>query len=316
MPDIFTGATSAAGSGQLTNQVLTAYQRSAFFALREETVWDQFARVKPGDLTSPGNPVKFTFWDDMQPATTPLSETVDVDSVALGDSQTFVYPHEYGNAVLVTLRLRTDDFLIGFDSDVSSLINYNMTDTIDALALAAANTAGTTVVHPGATSATDIDSGDNLTAALVRQQRVALRKASVRPWDSASYACIIHPDVAYDLKSQTGDATWAFTATYGDPSRVWNDEIGTFANVRFIETPRVAIDVDGGKSNVDVYTTYFFGQEFLAKAESIPPHIVMGPVTDKLQRFQPLGWHAYLGYGEFRNKASRRVLSSSSIGDN
>jgi hypothetical protein len=57
MADIFTGGSSAAGSGQLTNQVLTAYQRSAYFALRSQVVFDQFAKVKPGDLTSPGNPV-------------------------------------------------------------------------------------------------------------------------------------------------------------------------------------------------------------------------------------------------------------------
>ena len=78
MADVFIGATSAASTGQLTNQVLTAYQRSAFFALRAGLVFDQFAKVKPGDLTSPGNPVKFLFWSDMSQATTALTETVDV----------------------------------------------------------------------------------------------------------------------------------------------------------------------------------------------------------------------------------------------
>jgi N4-gp56 family major capsid protein len=316
MADVFTGATSAAGSGQMSNQVLTAYQRSAFFALREGVVFDQFAKVKPGDLTSPGNPVKFLFWSDMSQATTALTETVDVDAVALSDSLVTVTPAEYGNAVLLTIRLRTDDFLIGFDADVANLLNYNLVDTIDVLARTAAD-GGTNVTYSGTTTGeSSVTASDDLTVALVRQQRAALRKASVMPWDSSSYAGIIHPDVAYDLKGETGDGSWTAAAQYSEVSRIWNDEIGLFAGIRFVESPRAKLNADGGSGTVDTYTSYFFGQEFLAKAESIPPHMVLGPVTDKLRRFQPLGWHAYVGWDTLREAALRRVISASTIGSN
>lgn len=314
MADVFTGATSAAGSGQLTNQVLTAYQRNAMFALREGVIFDQFAKVKPGNVTSPGNPVKFLFWDDMSAATTALTETVDVDAVGLSDSLITVTPAEYGNAVLLTIRLRTDDFLIGFDPDVSNLLNYNMVDTIDTLARTAIDAGGTEVTHT-ATAETDITASDDITVALVRQQRAALRKASVMTWGS-SYGAVIHPDVAYDLKQETGDGSWTAAAQYSDVSRIWNDEIGTYAGVRFIESPRAKINADGGASAVDTYTTYFFGQEFLAKAESIAPHMVLGPVTDKLMRFQPLGWHLYAGWSVLRSSALRRLITASTIGSN
>ena len=99
MANIFTGATADAGSGQLSNQVLTAYDRVSFFALRNETVWDQFAKVKPGNLTSPGNPVSFLFWSDLSAATTALDETVDVDAVGLSDSTVTVTPNEYGKLI-------------------------------------------------------------------------------------------------------------------------------------------------------------------------------------------------------------------------
>ena len=249
-------------------------------------------------------------------ATTALTETVDVDAVALGDSLVTVTPAEYGNAVLLTLRLRTDDFLIGFDSDVANILNYNMVNTIDRLARNAADAAGTEVIHPGATAETDIVASDDLTVALVRQQRAALRGASVMAWEGNSFGSIIHPDVAYDLKGETGDGAWTATAQYSDAMRIWNDEIGTFAGIRFVESERAKISDGGGSGTVDSYTTYFFGQEFLAKAESIPAHMVLGPVTDKLQRFQPLGWHTYVGYGELRSAASRRVITASTIGDN
>ena len=317
MADVFTGATSAAGSGQLSNQVLTAYQRSAFFALREGVVFDQFARVKPGDLTSPGNPVKFLFWSDMSQATTALTETVDVDAVSLSDSLVTVTPYEYGNAVLLTIRIQTDDFLIGFDADVANLLNYNLVDTIDVLARTAVD-GGTNVTWSGTTTGeSSIGAADDLTVALVRQSRTKLRKASVMPWDGTNYAGIIHPDVAYDLKSETGDGSWVGTAMRNEEgARIWNDEIGTFANIRFMESPRAKLNADGGTGTVDTYTTYFFGQEFLAKAESIPPHMVLGPVTDKLRRFQPLGWHAYVGWDTLREAALERVISASTIGAN
>jgi len=316
MADVFTGGSSAASTGQLSNQVLTAYQRSAFFALREGVVFDQFAKVRPGNLTSPGTPVSFLFWTEMSQATTALTETIDVDAVALGDSQVTVTPAEYGNAVLLTIRIRTDDFLIGFDADVANLLNFNLVDTIDQLARTAADAAGTEVIHTDATAETDLVAGDGLDTAHTRTARAKLRGASVRTWDGSSYAGVIHPDVAYDLKSETGNGTWNLTAAYADAVRIWNDEIGTYANVRFMETPRAKVSDGGGSGTVDSYTTYFFGQEFLAKAESIPPHMVLGPVTDKLMRFQPLGWHAYLGYGQLRSAALRRVLTASSIGAN
>ena len=317
MADIFTGATTAASTGRLSNQVLTAYQRSAFFALREGVVFDQFAKVKPGNVTSPGNPVSFLFWSDMTVATTALTETVDVDAVALSDSAVTVTPAEYGNSVLLTIRIQADDFLVGFDADVANLLNYNLVDTIDTLARTAAD-GGTLVTYgDAATSAIYLVAADDITVALVRRQRAALRKASVLPWDGTSYAGIIHPDVAYDLKAETGDGSWSDTAVRSENGgRIWNDEIGTFAGIRFMETPRALLAADGGSGTCDSYTTYFFGQEFLAKAESIPPHMVLGPVTDKLRRFQPLGWHAYVGYDTLRDSAIRRVVTASTIGSN
>lgn len=316
MADVFTGATAAAGSGQLSNQVLTAYQRSALNALRAGLVFDSIAKYRPGDLTNPGNPVKVTFFDDMALATTALTETVDVDAVAMSDSQVTITPAEYGNAVLLTIRLRTDDFLIGFDAEVAEKLNYNMVNTLDRLARNALDAAGTEVIHTNATAETDIVAADDLTVALVRQQRAALASASVMPWEENAFGGIIHPDVGYDLKSETGDGSWVATSQYSDATRIWNDEIGKFGGIRFQESPRAKVSTDGGSGTVDTYTTYFFGQEALAKAESIPAHMVLGPVTDKLKRFQPLGWHTYVGYGELRSAASRRVITASTIGSN
>ena len=316
MADVFTGATSASGSGQLTNQVLTAYQRSALFALRDELIFDQFARVRPGNLTSPGTPVQFLFWSDLSTATTPLSEVVDVDAVGLSDSTRSVTPAEYGNAVLMTLRIRVDNYLIGWDADVSNIVNRNMVETIDELARTELdNATNTNTVDGGAESA--LTSTDVITAAKIRENQAALKKANVMPMDGGGqYTAVIHPDVAYDLKVETGDAAWLTPHAYVDTSNIYNNEIGTFGGFRFTESNRGDINVDGGNSTTDVYSTYFLGADALAKAESVPPHIVMGPVTDKLMRFQPLGWHFYSGWKILREASVRVLLTASSIGDN
>ncbi len=315
MADVITGATTDVGSGQLTNQVLTAYQRVALNQLRANVQFDQLAKVKPGNLTSPGNPVKFLFWDDMTAATTALNEATDVDTVGLSDSLVTVTPQEYGNAVQLTRRIRTDDFLIGFDADVAELLGWNMADTIDTLAQAVVDAGGTEVIVDGSTEAT-LTAGDVMTVASVRAQRANLASGNVMKWDASHYGAIIHPDVTVDLKAESGDGGWAATSSYSKPENVWNDEIGTFAGFRFIESPRADINANGGASNVDTYTTYFFGKEFLAKAESIPPYLVLSPVTDRLKRFQPLAWGVYVGWAILRSAALYRVISASSNGDN
>lgn len=311
MADTFTG------TSQLSGAVLTAYQRSAFFALRSDVVFDQIAMVKPGSLTSPGSPVSFYFWTEMSQATTALTETVDVDAVGLASSAVTVTPYEYGNAVLLTRKLRAVEMLVGFDPDVSNLINFNMVDSIDRLARNALDDSGFgTLEYVTGTTAVAQVAGSIITAALARKQEAKLRGGSALPMSGSDYLCIIHPDVAYDLKKETGDGGWVSPAVVNNYGAVLNNEIGRFASMRFVETPRAYLLADGGSSAVDLYFTYFLGREALAKAVSIAPHIVIGPVTDRLQRFQPIGWYAYQGWGELRAAAARRLASSSSIGTN
>ncbi len=315
MPDLVQGGSSAAGINQLSNQVITSYNKLAFFALREGLVFDQFSTVKPGDVTNPGTPVSWNFWSELSAVTSTLAEGVDVDAVNVADSQVTVTPAEYGNAVILTLRLRTDAYLIGFDQNIANLLNYNLVDSMDGLARTALNAPdNTSNAVVDRTTTTLIRTTDLLTVAGVREERATLRSASVVPWDGSNYAAIIHPDVGYDFKQITGDGSWSNLGTYSVPGSIWNDEIGLFANVRFMESPRARLQANAGTSaTTDVYSTYFFGQEFLAKAEPIPAHMVIGPVTDKLQRFSSLGWHAYVAWTIFRQASIRIVKVASSI---
>ena len=62
-----------------------------------------------------------------------------------------------------------------------------------------------------------------------------------------------------------------------------------------------------------VFNTYFAGQQALAEAVAEEPHVVIGPVVDKLMRHRPLGWYGVLGQAIYRQEALYRVESTSSI---
>ena len=62
-----------------------------------------------------------------------------------------------------------------------------------------------------------------------------------------------------------------------------------------------------------VFNTYFCGQQALAEAVAEEPHVVIGPVVDKLMRHRPLGWYGVLGHAIYRQEALYRVETSSSI---
>jgi hypothetical protein len=62
-----------------------------------------------------------------------------------------------------------------------------------------------------------------------------------------------------------------------------------------------------------VYRTLVAGKQALAEAIAEEPHVVIGPVVDKLMRFRPIGWYGVLGFARYRDAALYRIETSSSI---
>ncbi len=301
-------------STTLSNQVLESFDRTAMFALRALPQFSAFAQVKAGDVTSPGTPVNFRFWTDMTAAVSALSETVDITPVALADTSVQVTPAEHGNGINKTIVIRSDSYLNHFDSDAASLVAWNMVDSVDKIAAVALDAAGTETYVGQATEAA-ITATDIMTASEVRQKHAELEAANVLPF-AGNFFSLIHPHVSYDLKSETGDGAWVAPAQYVNTDQIYNNELGLFGGFRFINSSRALLNADGGAGTVDTYTTYFIGKDALAEAETVPPSIVIGPVTDLLMRWQPIGWYGYFGFGGLRSAATERLLAASSIGAN
>jgi len=303
----------------------TAFDRIAYFALRSELLFDAVADVMPVAQSMPGSAVTFTIFNDIAEATTPLTETSDVSAVAMSDSQVTVTLTEYGNAVSTTAKLRGTSFL-DVDAAAANIVGYNAGISIDSI-IREVLAAGTNVVYGGGgstnpSSRATVEAEDIIKANDIRKVVAQLRKANAVSF-GGMYMGYIHPDVSYDLRRETGVASWRDPHVYSDPANIYMGEIGAFEGVRFIETPRAKNFEDAGASStVDVYCTHIMGRQALAKAHSLTdgngpfPRVVRGPVTDTLYRFQPIGWYWLGGYGRFREASLRRVESSSSIGSN
>jgi N4-gp56 family major capsid protein len=123
-----------------------------------------------------------------------------------------------------------------------------------------------------------------------------------------------------------GATTLALTSTSGIlvGDLVAGTNVPTGAQVTAVGTGTATIDlaittqVTSGASitfthETRVFNTYFAGQQALAEAVAEEPHVVIGPVVDKLMRHRPLGWYGVLGQAIYREEALYRVETSSSI---
>lgn len=299
-----------------------AYERLAYFALRPQLYFDACADVKPSNQSMNGSSVVFTIQNDLAVASTAINESTDVTPVALSDSQVTVTLAEYGNAVQTSALVRGTSFL-PLDPVVANAVGFNAGISIDTIARDVLK-GGSNVRYAGqAVSRATVIPTDKLVAANVRRAYAELQGANV-PMFGNMYAAFIHPDVAYDLRGETGAAAWRDPHTYSQPNEIWNGEMGEFEGFRWVVTSRAPIFADAGSSTTltDVYATIFLGRQSLAKAYSMTdgngpdPRVGPGPVTDVLRRFVPVGWYWLGGYARFREAAIRRVESSSSIGSN
>ena len=305
------------GTGQVSSST-GAFEQMAYFALRSNPLYEMIADVRSTAQTHNGASVTFDIYNNMTAATTALTEATDVTPVALGDTTVTVSLSEYGNAVETTAKLRGTSFL-NVDADAANIIGYNMVDSLDQVVAAVAAGGTNDILHTGRASTVNIVAGYTITADQTRTAAAKLRDKSAPGFENGNYVGMIHPNVAFDLRSQTAVTDVIAYQIRQDGQAVRNGSIGTWGGVEFIENPRAHIQTGAGAGAIDVYDTVIAGRQALAKAFSRAPgfgeqpQIVYGPTTDYLRRFVSVGWYHLCGYGRFREDCLQRVESSSSL---
>lgn len=309
-----------------SNAVQTAYDRLFEFALRSQPLFRQVADKRPAQQTAPGGSVVLERFQDLAVATTPLTETTDPDSVALGNPTTVtVTLNEYGNPVLRTRKLYLFS-LTDVDPAIANIVAYNMADSVDGLVQTTLRggsnliqkLAGVTSYVTNATIstvATTMTATDSFSSNIGRLAVVKLRTNKAVPRKGSLYWAAIHPEVSYDLRTETGSAAWRDPHNYSAAGNIWAGEIGAYEGAFYIESPRCynAVDAGTGDNTVRRFRTYFAGQQALAEAVADEFHMVAGPITDKLMRFRPLGWYGVAGWARYREEALIRAETTSTI---
>ena len=380
-----TGSSSLGGTVGSAGLVQKAYDRLIEFALRAQPLIRNVADKTPARQSIPGSSVVLQRYVDLTQQTATLTEAVDPDAVALATpTYTTITLAEYGNAVLVTRALELFS-LADVDPAVANIIAFNLADSIDTVAQNVLRT-GANVLRPGSNSATNtIASSDTFTSAMARKAVAKLRTNKAIPRKGSLYWAGIHPEVAHDLRAETGVGSWRQPHEYQANDEIWAGEIGTYEGAFYVESPRLyndyvgaakstssttttaaaasgaytisvtstsgilvsdlvaatglttganVVSIGSGTVTVDqpvlsagvtsgatitfthetkVFNTYFAGQQALAEAVAEEPHVVIGPVVDKLMRHRPLGWYGVLGFAIYRDEALYRVETSSSI---
>ena len=379
-----TGSSSLGGTSGGAGLVQKAYDRLIEFALRAQPLIRNVADKTPARQSIPGSSVVLQRYVDLTQQTNSLTETVDPDAVALATpTYTTITLQEYGNAVLVTRALELFS-LADVDPAVANIIAFNLADSIDTIAQNVLRT-GANILYGGTrTSTATLTSSDTFTSAIARKAVAKLRTNKAIPRKGSLYWAGIHPEVAHDLRAETGVGSWRQPHEYQANDEIWAGEIGTYEGAFYVESPRIYSDFKGAVKTTstttttassavgtyvlpvtsssgilvsdvvagtniptgsqvvsisglnvtidtaivtqvtsgtsvtfthetNVFNTYFAGQQALAEAVAEEPHVVIGPVVDKLMRHRPLGWYGVLGFSIYRDEALYRVETSSSI---
>ena len=395
---VSTASNSLGGTVGAAGLVQKAYDRLIEFALRAQPLIRSVADKTPARQSIPGSSVVLQRYVDLTQTTASLTETVDPDAVAMATpTYTTITLVERGNAVLVTRALELFS-LADVDPAIANIIAFNMADSLDTVAQnvladrasgsiinGTANTGTTNVLYAGtATTSGSLTSSDVFTSAIARKVTAKLRSNKAIPRKGSLYWAGIHPEVALDLRAETGVGSWRQPHEYQSNDAIWAGELGTYEGAFYVESPRLFADktgadrttsgttasatsasaatvitftstsglnvgdkvagtgiasgakvtaIDGTSVTVDtantgavtattaititpvtkVFNTYFAGQQALAEAVAEEPHVVIGPVVDKLMRHRPLGWYGVLGQAIYRQEALYRVESTSSI---
>ena len=380
-----TGSTSLGGTAGGAGLVQKAYDRLIEFALRAQPLIRNVADKTPARQSIPGSSVVLQRYVDLTQQTNSLTETVDPDAVALATpTYTTITLAEYGNAVLVTRALELFS-LADVDPAVANIIAFNLADSIDTVAQNVLRTGANALYGGTRTSTATLTSSDTFTSALARKAVAKLRTNKAIPRKGSLYWAGIHPEVAHDLRAETGVGSWRQPHEYQANNEIWAGEIGTYEGAFYVESPRLYNDFKGAAKSTstttttaaaasgayvlavtstsgilvsdlvagtgvttganvvsisgtnvtldqpvtsagvtsgatitfthetNVFNTYFAGQQALAEAVAEEPHVVIGPVVDKLMRHRPLGWYGVLGFSIYRDEALYRVETSSSI---
>lgn len=238
-------------------------------------------------------------WNRMTPLaliTSGITEGTTPSSVAMSTTVVSATAVEYGTYT------QTSDFyeLASIDAGLveqTDVMGQNAGESIDNLIKLALVDGGTEQLVNGK-ALTAIVASDIIDGLEIRKAVRTLKLAKARKFAGNLYKSIISVTVAVDLR---GDSEWLDANRYTTSEMIKNGEIGRLHGVQFHEADNEKVVADAGSGNVDVYTTFIFGQHAYGivdlAGQNGPRVIVKHPgandTSNPLDLYSTVGWKAF-----------------------
>ena len=293
-------STANTSGNHLTPEMKTYYEKDLIEYAEAELIHDQFAQKYPIPKGA-GKTIEFRKFAPLAKQMTALTEGTTPDGQKLDVTAITATIAQYGGYVALSdiLKLAAIDPIV---VEATKLLGSQAGRTLDTVTREVIN-AGTNVIYaPAGTTAVstraNVATNSLITLDVIRQAVLKLRRYNTPTFDG-SYVCIIHPDVAMDVRALAG---WIDVVKYGDPNRIYKGEIGMIEGVRFIENTEAKIweeDTEGSSSTTNVYATNFIGRGAYATTEIEGGGLQMivkqngsAGTEDPLDQRSTIGWKA------------------------
>ncbi len=298
MADFTVGETSTA---DLDNNAVLAFYQSFILENEQAQILDENIVEYKFEIDAAS--LSFPRFDALSPTATPLIETEDPDSTAMGDTDITVTPLEFGRVITTT---KLSNLQSGGRTDVgaAALVGKNAGRSQDlrcmrtldgASKVILAGTASGSPANPTPTDIVDVEFFERAYNSLARD--------SV-PYSGDYYVAIMHDDTISDIREASGSNSWTDVNKYADGStaeRLLKNEVGMFKGFRIVRQNDATLKVRAGGAGspaleADVYNSYFVGYNAVAKGVSYEPMITITGPFDKLGRFLNIGWFGVYDY--------------------
>lgn len=249
-----------------SNTIVTLINKQVEQNLRDNLVWMQPGAVRHASLIPGTNQARFVGYGDL---------TVDASTVTTEGTANAAEEMTIGYQTLsVAQRMRQVAISdVAIDESPHSLVQVaseriarNAAEVVDfVISTAAAAITGTNFAD-GVANRGLLNTGGVLNRDEVARIVAELKANNVPTFPDGMYRCIIHPNVAYDLQSDTSAGGWIETAKYAQPGALLNGEIGALLGVRFILSNKGTHigNSEGVGSAFAAYRNFFYGPDWMA----------------------------------------------------
>jgi N4-gp56 family major capsid protein len=245
----YTGAydASATTTQSMSATMKTYYDTELLENARAKLIFAQLGKKQPLPANH-GETVEWRKWNTFEKAMTPLQEGVIPSGQKFGISAINVTVKQYGDYAAISDRLdlhAVDDVILGATEEMGAA-GGETADTLVRNVLAA----GTSVIYADTLDANGVPtstpvgryqmaaSNNRLTPDAVNKAYTFLKKQKAPYYEGNKYVAVIHPSVAYDLRSS---ADWIEVHKYSATREIFEGEIGELHGVRFIESTEAPI---------------------------------------------------------------------------